>query len=42
MVSKASGTWRVTRLSHSIAAFSPGGAWQSEIEAVPAEEESAP
>lgn len=34
VVPKASGTWRITRLSHSLSAYKPGGgAWESQIDA---------
>ena len=37
VVPRASGVWKITRLSHRLAAFSPGGGpWESRIEAIDA------
>ena len=32
-VPRATGSWRITRLSHSLSAYKPGGSWESRIEA---------
>lgn len=33
IVPRATGIWRITKLTHSLAAYSPNGAWESQIEA---------
>lgn len=34
VVPRATGTWRITKLTHNLAAYIPGGAWESQVEAM--------